>query len=193
MEFSRRSDLDISGDQIESCWIELARTAKKSIVIGCVYRNPKGSRALFYNILKDQLDKLNTKQHEMLVLGDINENLLKYNEGKQTSDYLEMLLSSGFMPIITKPTRITDHTATLIDHIYTNTPDSKSKDQDSVDNQDFSNSGDSDFDHHGNGMFLICLHGLAPVYIPILSSYIHKSDVYSCALSFCDPFMELKC
>ena len=25
--------------------------------------------------------------------------------------------------IITKPTRITDHTATLIDHIYTNTPE----------------------------------------------------------------------
>ena len=34
-----------------------------------------------------------------------------------------MLLSLGFMPIITKPTRITDHTATLIDHIYTNTPE----------------------------------------------------------------------
>ena len=32
-----------------------------------------------------------------------------------------MLLSLGLMPIITKPTRITDHTATLIDHIYTNT------------------------------------------------------------------------
>ena len=59
----------------------------------------------------------------MLVLGDINGNLLKYNENKQTSDYLDMLLSLGFMPIITKPTRITDHTATLIDHIYTNTPE----------------------------------------------------------------------
>ena len=27
------------------------------------------------------------------------------------------------MPLITKPTRITDHTATLIDHIYTNVPE----------------------------------------------------------------------
>ena len=59
----------------------------------------------------------------MLVLGDLNENLLKYNEHKQTSEYLDMLLSLVFMPIITKPTRITDHTATLIDHIYTNTPE----------------------------------------------------------------------
>ena len=29
LEFSRRSDLDISGVGIESCWIELARTAQK--------------------------------------------------------------------------------------------------------------------------------------------------------------------
>ena len=29
LEFSRRSDLDISGDGMESCWIELARNAQK--------------------------------------------------------------------------------------------------------------------------------------------------------------------
>ncbi len=29
----------------------------------------------------------------------------------------------GFMSLITKPTCITDHTATLIDHIYTNVPE----------------------------------------------------------------------
>ena len=70
-----------------------------------------------------RIEQLNTKGHEVLVVGDLNENLLKYNEDKQTSEYLDMLLTLGFMPIITKPTRITDHTATLIDHIYTNTPE----------------------------------------------------------------------
>ena len=123
LEFSRRSDLDISGDGIESCWIELARTAQKNVVIGCVYRHPKSNRELFHNTLKKQLEQLNTKGREVLVIGDFNENLLKYNKDKQTSEYLDMLLSLGFMPIITKPTRITDHTATLIDHIYTNTPE----------------------------------------------------------------------
>ncbi|EDO42599.1 predicted protein [Nematostella vectensis] len=39
-----------------------------------------------------------------------------------TDEYLDMLFSNGLMPIITKPTRITSHTATLIDHIYTNCP-----------------------------------------------------------------------
>ena len=51
LEFSRRSDLDISGDGIESCWIELARTAQKNVVIGCVYRHPKGNRELFHIII----------------------------------------------------------------------------------------------------------------------------------------------
>ena len=33
-----------------------------------------------------------------------------------------MLFDSGFVPIITKATRITDHSKTSIDHIYTNIP-----------------------------------------------------------------------
>ena len=33
-----------------------------------------------------------------------------------------MLYSNNIFPLITKPTRLTDHTSTLIDHIYTNTP-----------------------------------------------------------------------
>jgi len=31
-----------------------------------------------------------------------------------------MIFSHNYLPLITKPTRLTDHTATLIDHIYTN-------------------------------------------------------------------------
>ena len=34
-----------------------------------------------------------------------------------------MLFDLGFMPVITKATRVTDHTSSLIDHIYTNTPE----------------------------------------------------------------------
>ena len=37
IEFSRKTDLDISRDGIESFWVELACHKQKSIVIGCVY------------------------------------------------------------------------------------------------------------------------------------------------------------
>ena len=54
------------------------------------------------------------------ILGDMNVDFLKYNYHTQTEEYLDMLHSNNISPIITKPTRITNYTATLIDHIYTN-------------------------------------------------------------------------
>ena len=52
----------------------------------------------------------------------MNIDFLKYCSDNKTSDYLDMLLNQGYLPIVTKATRITDHTSTLIDHIYTNSP-----------------------------------------------------------------------
>ena len=91
-------------------------------MIGCVYRHPSGDRDLFSETLKSQLERLTNKGYEIIVLGDININFLNYNNDNHTSDFLDMLLDLGFMPLITKATRITDHTSTLIDHIYTNMP-----------------------------------------------------------------------
>ena len=34
------------------------------------------------------------------------------------TDYLDMFMSNGFIPTITKSTRVTIHSATLIDHIF---------------------------------------------------------------------------
>ena len=48
----------------------------------------------------------------------MNINFLKFNEHTQTEEFLDMLYANNILPIITKPTRLTDHTATLIDHIW---------------------------------------------------------------------------
>ena len=122
LNFIRRQDLEITSDGIESCWVEIMRQKEKNIVIGCIYRHPANECAKLHNALKEQLSNLNNKDKEVFVLGDININLFNYNRDNQTSDYLDMLLDLGYMPLITKATRITDHTATLIDHIYTNVP-----------------------------------------------------------------------
>ena len=53
--------------------------------------------------------------------GDININLLNI-DGAITTDYLSSVLSYGFIPFITRPTRITEYTATLIDHIFLRLP-----------------------------------------------------------------------
>ena len=72
--------------------------------------------------MKSKLETLNNEGCEVYITGDIKIDFFQYNTNNQTSEYLDMLLSLGYLPIITKPTRITDHSATLIDHIYTNVP-----------------------------------------------------------------------
>ena len=61
----------------------------------------------------------NSNAHSILV-GDFNIDLLKFQEKNHFSDYLENLLSYGFHPTITFPTRFSDRSASLIDNIFSN-------------------------------------------------------------------------
>ena len=93
LEFSRRSDLDISDDGIESCWIELPRTAPKNIVITLCSlrkvnpvtysRNWKKKSALCYHIYRlrhlqhDEICTLHKNSH--LSYATHKNSLIKYS------------------------------------------------------------------------------------------------------------------
>jgi hypothetical protein len=53
-------------------------------------------------------------------MGDFNVDILKYKSCSFASNLIDLLFSLGLIQIVNKPTRCTDHSATLIDHIYTN-------------------------------------------------------------------------
>ena len=57
------------------------------------------------------------------LLGDFNVNLLNYNEHNQTNEFLDSLAPNSFIPLILQPTRITSHSNTLIDNIFSNVID----------------------------------------------------------------------
>ena len=118
----RRCDLELPAEGVESCWIEITSKKEQNIIIGCVYRHPHSHIGSFHEAMKERLQDLNSTGNQVFILGDININFLQYCHGNRTADYLDMLLDSGFMPVITKATRITNHSKTLIDHIYTNIP-----------------------------------------------------------------------
>ena len=44
LDFFRRRDIELSGDNIESCWVEIRREKLKNVVIGCIYRHPSNDR-----------------------------------------------------------------------------------------------------------------------------------------------------
>ena len=49
----------------------------------------------------------------------MNINFLKFNEHTQTEEFLDMLYANNILLIITKPTRLTDHTALYIYKFFT--------------------------------------------------------------------------
>ena len=69
---------------------------------------------------KISLGKIFNKAVEVEKMGDLNINLLNHNFHNATSDFLNTLLSHSKLPLITLPTRISETSATLLDHIYSN-------------------------------------------------------------------------
>ena len=108
---------------VESCWAEIDNGKNKVAWLhGCIYKHPNHDLREFNAQLDDIIRKLNTRNNQNFIFGDMNIDFLKTSIHTQTEEYLDMLYSNNLLPIITKPTRITDHTATLVDHIYTNVP-----------------------------------------------------------------------
>ena len=59
------------------------------------------------------------KKCKIHLLGDFNLDLLKFHLHPPTEEFVDNLFGYGFLPTITKLTRMTNTTATLIDNIFT--------------------------------------------------------------------------
>ena len=75
------------------------------------------------NYLNKLLENICKEQKLIFLLGDFNVNLLNYNEHNQTNEFLDSLASSSFIPLTLQPTRITSHSNTLIDNIFSSVID----------------------------------------------------------------------
>ena len=79
-----------------------------------------------FNKLYDQvLNKLNRHSKKLIyIAGDFNQDLIKHDQDMNCQNLTDIASNHGFVQIVSRPTRITDHSATLIDHVYTNSLDS---------------------------------------------------------------------
>ena len=92
--------------------------------MGVIYRHPSVDLADFNcNYLNKLLENISKEQKSIFLLGDFNVNLLNYNDHNQTNEFLDSLASNSFIPLILQPTRITSHSNTLIDNIFSNVID----------------------------------------------------------------------
>ena len=102
----------------ESVWIELD-VNKTKYYIGGYYRHPNTPLAEFKECLVETLEKLKNKKR-VTFFGDMNFCLKNYNCDFNTTNLVNEIHNFNFLPYSLLPTRITNHSATMIDHVYSN-------------------------------------------------------------------------
>ena len=109
----------------ESIWVKIKISQGKFKIIGNVYRpntvpraNLKIAISTHSNVISSILSNKKHKNCSIEIISDFNIDILQFEQHSDTKHYLETMASFGFLPVITRPTRITQTSATLIDHIF---------------------------------------------------------------------------
>ena len=105
----------------EFLFVEINRSNNKNIIIGNMYRSPSFPPGPFLENLGQKLDTLKKyKNKNIILVSDSNIDLLKHDSFEPANQLIDLYSEHGFIPVISRPTHITDHSTTLIDHIFVN-------------------------------------------------------------------------
>lgn len=92
---------------------------KEKVILGGVYRSPNGiDIADFFNKFESSLDADYIIRNSAIIAEDFNINMLENSQ--HAKRLLNITNTCGFKQIVTKPTRCTKDSKTLVDHVYTN-------------------------------------------------------------------------
>ena len=123
IEYTVREDICVHNKSIESLFIEIKKdvvSKSQDVIVGIIYRPPDTDITAFNEYLHSILLKTKAEKKLLYLLGDYNINLLNADTHNATQDFTELMYSYSLLPNITKPTRVTKTSATLIDNIFSN-------------------------------------------------------------------------
>ena len=109
----RRQDLE--NNNIENIWTEV-QSSKNKFLIGLFYR-PPNSPAEFWNHFEDTLETAADLNHDMIILGDFNTDILNNNSNR---NLVRIMQKFDLDHTINEATRTTENSETCLDLIMTN-------------------------------------------------------------------------
>ena len=124
LSYKQKSDININLSFVENMWIEV-RTNNEPIVIGVIYQHPTtlvNDYESFSTNLCDIFADLRDNSNAFHANGDYNTDLMQINGNHNFRKCVNNILSTSTKCVIDLPTRITNHSKTLLDHIYVNDP-----------------------------------------------------------------------
>ena len=122
IKYKLRTELCKANSNLESCFIEIDNGMNRNILVGVIYRSHESIDS-FNNDMDAILQIVSKENKNCYMLGDFNIDLLKEETHRPISDFLDLIYANHIIPSITKPTRITETSATIIDNILTNSND----------------------------------------------------------------------
>ena len=102
---------------IETVFVKIS-LPNKILNVGCCYRPPNADMALFQNFIEDKVSLIASWSGDLVFGGDFNLDMLKINEDTNSENFYHAMNSYSLIPIISKPSRITDTSYTLIDQFF---------------------------------------------------------------------------
>ena len=115
INYIRRCDIENIND-IRSVWIKIKQIRKKPIIIGSLYCRSQSEVPEYLDSLSEIMDDITIGNKEIILLGDLNCDFLKNPVTSHMSSFMNMY---NLDQLVTKPTRITPSSKTLIDVILT--------------------------------------------------------------------------
>ena len=109
---------DLTSDGIESAWVQINNQKCKPIVVRTFYRAPDENIDRFIEGLGQSLSLLDLNAIEIVILGDFNVDFTSKSSLKQKLN--TCFLANDLHQLIKCPTRITEHSKTIIDLICVN-------------------------------------------------------------------------
>ena len=109
-------DLTKETDDCESLFIRIA-LENRTILLGEIYRKPNRPEKKFIEFLQYCAEYASQMKYEIVIGCDQNINLLNITN-RQVDNLICVMNECGVIPMVTKPTRISKNSATLIDQVY---------------------------------------------------------------------------
>ena len=121
IQYRQRHDLEeFYEKELECTYAETQAKNGKGFVISSLYKSPNTSeKRMIIHLHRIYPTIYNERGCKELILGlDHNMDLLKSHQHKATQGFLDTFLQHKLLPTITRPMRITNNTAMLIDNIF---------------------------------------------------------------------------
>ena len=123
LAYIERPDLNVFNDNIESIFVEVDKSdfsLDRNVVIGVLYRPPNTDIDVFNDYLGNILANVEREKKIFYIMGDYNINLLNHNSHPKTTSFLDTIYCKSFVPLINRPTSVSESSHTIIDNIITN-------------------------------------------------------------------------